>query len=167
MKRYLQTFLFYIIFVFSADAQSVSISTIGTSGDFYNSAEGSIAFTIGEPISETYTTSNQVATMGFHQTQLVVASIDDERFKNVKISVYPIPANDDLHIQIDGMLEGKKVTFQLFDAIGKAVTTKSELVATSNILTSIDVKNLAGGYYFLSIEVPGFFTKYIRISKTI
>jgi gliding motility-associated-like protein len=48
-------------------AQSLARTVIGAQGDYYYSPAVSVAWTVGEVMSETYTTSNYFLTQGFHQ----------------------------------------------------------------------------------------------------
>jgi len=48
-------------------AQSFSLEVIGSAGTFATSANGSMAWTIGEVMTETYTSADNFFTQGFHQ----------------------------------------------------------------------------------------------------
>lgn len=48
-------------------AQSFSLEVIGSAGTFATSASGSMAWTIGEVMTETYSSTDNFFTQGFHQ----------------------------------------------------------------------------------------------------
>ena len=48
-------------------AQSLARSVIGSQGDYFSSPTVSVAWTVGEVMSETYAPSNYFLTQGFHQ----------------------------------------------------------------------------------------------------
>ena len=54
----------------------------GTSGDYFQNAQASLSWTIGEPMTETYTTGTNILTQGFHQTGLTIVSIFELFFNN-------------------------------------------------------------------------------------
>src|ERR1035437_8766728 len=52
-------------------AQSFATDVIGSAGTFATSTGGSMAWTIGEVMIETYSSSNKFFTQGFHQPSMV------------------------------------------------------------------------------------------------
>ena len=67
-KTYLSFISITLAFVFqNANAQSFARDVIGSAGTFVTSASGSMAWTIGEVMTETYSSSGNFFTQGFHQ----------------------------------------------------------------------------------------------------
>ncbi|WP_157998160.1 T9SS type A sorting domain-containing protein [Aquimarina agarivorans] len=62
------------------------------------------------------------------------------------VSIYPVPANDILHVKL--ALEIENSTYSIYDSLGKLIRTKE----VSNSLTLVDVSNLETGIYFLKIK---------------
>lgn len=62
------------------NAQSLQPTVISSQGGFYSSATANVAWTLGEVISETYSTPYNILTQGFHQPNKHSA-IPDEPFE--------------------------------------------------------------------------------------
>lgn len=63
-----------------------------------------------------------------------------------KISIFPNPVNDLLNITITGL--NGKAFFKVFDIKGRLVANRS----TTQINSTIDVKKLFKGVYYISID---------------
>jgi gliding motility-associated-like protein len=69
MKR-IVLLVFILAVFFRAYSQSLSPVVIATSGDFVQGQTYSIAWTLGEVVSETYSVTNIFLTQGFHQPSI-------------------------------------------------------------------------------------------------
>ncbi len=65
-------FLFFGTIVNTASAQSFATDVIGSAGTFAAAPGGSMAWTIGEVTIETYSSSNNFFTQGFHQPSVEI-----------------------------------------------------------------------------------------------
>ncbi|MBL7855389.1 MAG: VCBS repeat-containing protein [Cyclobacteriaceae bacterium] len=74
-------------------------TVIASSGDYFTSAQGSLAWTLGEVMTETYSAGSRVAlTQGFHQPlAYLITDLDAEALPD---AVYPNPVRDVLKIKI-------------------------------------------------------------------
>jgi len=59
-------------------SQSVAPTVVATCGDFYSSSTESVAWTIGEVVSETYSNSVNYLTQGFHQPNERIPAAPEE-----------------------------------------------------------------------------------------
>ena len=105
--------------------------------NLYNYYVTSLISCTGSPIADTLCSLN---------CSLITITKDDLQPKT--ISVYPNPANDKLSIQLPETLKGK-ISFQIYDVTGRAVSTQSEI---TNHKSEIDVSSLNAGVYFLKIN---------------
>jgi hypothetical protein len=71
LMKTLILFALYMIFVPPAYSQEV----ISNAGEHYENDNGSISWTIGEPVIETLGSSNNYLTQGFHQPNAVVPTL--------------------------------------------------------------------------------------------
>ena len=69
MKKLLLLFIAFFVLGYS-NAQSLDRIVIGSMGDYFWSPTVSVEWTIGEVMSETYSTSNIFLTQGFHQPNI-------------------------------------------------------------------------------------------------
>ena len=67
----------------------------------------------------------------------------------VSIQLYPIPAQDYVNIRL-GQLEAKGIHLSLHNVIGNEISTEMETISDSEI--RLRVKDMASGYYFVTIK---------------
>lgn len=132
--------LFLFIISISLNAQEV----VSTSGDCFEKPSGSITFTLGECVTETFESGNVMLTQGFHQPVLKVTSI--ESVKTISVTAFPNPTSDILYLQInEESISG--YYYELYDITGKQLS--SELITKS--ITEIPFSNRSFGTYLLKI----------------
>ena len=67
------------------------------------------------------------------------------------ISVFPIPANNELNINFGNALFSGNVTVQIYDMIGRQVMMKQLSVNSKGQISSIDISKLFLGSYIISV----------------
>lgn len=75
--------------------------------------------------------------------------VDDMESKASVMDVYPNPATDVLHINIDG-IENKKVTFTIVNVEGRIVNSWQEAVTQSGV--SVSITDMPAGMYILQMN---------------
>ena len=144
----------------SMTGQSLEPSVISSSGDYTESKDISIAWTLGEIGIHTIRTDDGMLTEGFHQPILVVQAVDaDERIPSdihspleLEIAVMPNPVKSILTVNIQSD-EDELVLATLLDVTGKSITS---LVIDPVISSAqIDVRNLPVGLYLLRFQKIG------------
>lgn len=134
---------------------------ISTGGDlFLNNAEGSLSFSIGEPVGETLTGSGYILTQGFQQSKLVINTIKEDSVEGLIVKAFPNPAKDNVFITISNA-GTKKINCEILDQEGKIVL-KKELTPGKTELT---LKPLSGGMYILNIKSDNQIHKVYKIIK--
>ncbi len=123
-------------------AQQVIASCGGT-----ETATGyTVDWTLGEPVIETISGSNNTLTQGMHQSNLVVTSLRDLTYPGLEIHVYPNPAGDFLTIEI--IRQGNGVLFyKLSDFTGRRLAQEE----MQNQNEKIDMRNFSEGIYLIHI----------------
>jgi hypothetical protein len=107
---------------------------------------------VGEPVVSSFFTPGIVLTQGFEQpatiTIITEASQDGH---DLSMIVFPNPASDLLNLHIDNAKSGP-CTITLQDVGGRIVRNIELQPQPGNLIElSIDVHNLAGGPYLLSV----------------
>ncbi|MBQ8045370.1 MAG: T9SS type A sorting domain-containing protein, partial [Bacteroidales bacterium] len=74
---------------------------------------------------------------------------------NVRVQIYPNPANSEATISVDGV--NGKVEFVLADMNGRMIVTET-INCEGSLVKTIDVSNLAKGAYFVHIYNDDFNT---------
>jgi hypothetical protein len=118
---------------------------ITSSGGYGTSASAKVSWTIGEPVTETVTGTNNILTQGFNQGELTITNIKPE-FPGLSLRAYPNPASDHLRI-VAGGIDYENLRFVLFDINGKSIV---ENIFTG-IETDIPISNLIPSTYFLKV----------------
>src|ERR1019366_834874 len=104
-------------------SQTLSPDVLTTSGDYFTNANNSLSWTIGECITETYSSSNNILTQGFQQSKYTITSVE-EITKGPIITVYPNPASAFINIRTEST-ELRKMKAELFDVSGKLIHSES------------------------------------------
>jgi protease II len=139
---------------FNINAQEV----IATSGDFFQNANGSLSWTLGEPVIETFTAGSNVLTQGFQQSRYSSLSIFEIENTDISISIAPNPTSDNIVLNIN-MFED--IDYGLYDFTGRLLKT-SKVYAEE---TDISMSDLSYSSYFLIIKKGNQIIKTFQIIK--
>ena len=141
MKKTL-LFMGQIIFCVVATSAQEVMSTQGTS---FSNSSGGVEFTVGEVMTSTYYNGTNYLTNGFHQTQLVISSIEDNA-SHFEVSIFPNPVMNELTIKFSEIQFGYQL--ELMDINGKLVKTHP----LSDTETKLNVQDIAAGVYMLLLK---------------
>ena len=138
-----------ILFCFTGICQSVAPQVYATSGDHYIGTNAQLSWTIGEPVIETVSNTNNIITQGFHQTSYEITSIKENPDLGYNISVFPNPVSNTLQINISSAVDNSNLQIELMDITGKILI--NEKVAGTIITHQLNMREYATGSYFLRI----------------
>ena len=144
-------------------SQTVTPVVLSNQGGYSSLSGGSVAWTIGEPVSETYTTATKITTMGFHQPELGMATLIAEQGNDQSILVYPNPVKDVLTINFSGLKSGN-YKLELVDDLGKLIFKSEAAITENNQIYNLKVNEVAAGNYFLRVNNENF-SKTVKINK--
>src|SRR4051812_35223028 len=112
----------------SIRAQTVTPVVLSADGGYHLAQAGSIAWTMGEPVSETYIKTANITTMGFHQTEIELVNFVDEFGQDAsEVLVFPNPVSNVLKVNFKGMEHGN-YTLNITDAAGKQLMSSEAAV---------------------------------------
>lgn len=131
----------------TAFCQSTKPEIISASGDYFTNANATLSWTIGECITETYSSSGNILTQGFQQSKYLITAVDKVAKNNLKINIFPNPSSDFINVAFDNNLKEQSYTLKLFDMQGKELLTQK--INTNQ--TRLAMKQYATGVYFLKI----------------
>lgn len=139
-------------------SQSINNDVLASSGAYSSDVNNSIAWTIGEPVSETHNNSNNSLTQGFHQTGVGWGTISvKEISSDNSILIYPNPLRDELNIEFS---KTDNYTIEIFDITGQLVY-KSQISnlshglaqsTTGGLSSQISLGNYSTGIYLLNVK---------------
>jgi hypothetical protein len=138
-------------------AQSVSPDVISTAGTSFNDGTSQLDWTLGEPVTSTFTSGTDELTQGFHQPEMIVTAIGET--VNTAVSVFPNPTQNLLNVKIT---DPAKTIVELYTVEGKLL--QSKIAVNTDVL--IDMSNYTSGNYLLVVKEDKGKTNTYKISKT-
>jgi hypothetical protein len=132
-------FVFFLC-VYSIQAQEV----ISCSGDYYEFSGGTLSWTIGECITESFTNNDIILTQGFQQSNLSIVSISEPLEPHFTLQLFPNPTHENLTVQIDDFFNLK---YRIYDSQGKLIM-EGEFISEES---EIKLSHAAHGIYHLNI----------------
>lgn len=154
-----------VIALFSASfvsGQSISPHVIASSGEFFSNASGSISWTLGEPMGETYAQTNNIVTQGFQQpwdfgTRVVGGD-------PVNAEIYPNPTADVVNLQFGNDVSGQYL-IEIYNTLGQQLRSVS-YTASPSAQTSVSLADYSDGIYFITVrKADGTQTSTFRVTK--
>jgi len=118
---------------------------ISTTGNFFENSAGSVSFTIGECLTNTFVSSNLTLTQGFQQSNLEIA-IDIRNIKDLgfEIMAYPNPVSEFIIVKVE---KNPGLYYIIYDINGVMLERK-EIVGSE---TEINFENLNPSIYMLKV----------------
>jgi hypothetical protein len=164
LKRIIKTAVIFLVsgLSFTARAQSLQPAVIASDGGFVVLTSGSISWTMGETVTETFSSPGNYLTQGFHQPKLLMVSVIGTGLTS-GAGVYPNPTTAFLYINLNNLANGNyDITF--FDVIGNKIKSIEGDGGGSRTL-QLDLTDLANGAYLLSITGTQF-SQSFKVIKT-
>ena len=119
--------LIFMFFGFgSIFSQTNHPEVITSAGDYFkpNASSPSLSWTMGESVTETFSSTNNILTQGFQQGHYNIVAIDEIKDKDVSIKVFPNPTTDFISISIKSLTEkNSDYLIELYDLQGKKLFT--------------------------------------------
>ena len=152
MKNKLTLIFSFLCTAYSMNSNAQHLHVIGAAVNFTETGTHSVAWTIGEVLTTTMTSTSNEITQGFHQANLYVTEVVS--YDKLNIEVYPNPARDVINIVSD--LPSK---MSIFNAQGKLI----DIIDITDISTSMNLSYLSRGSYLLVFNANGVVAKQMKI----
>jgi len=143
--RIIHFLLFFLLNNLNLNAQEV----IGSDGGFSNAANGSLSWTIGEVVTETFSNSNNFLTQGFHQNYEDLLDLQTIDLGGL-YTIYPNPFINS--ITISKKSDDNGFDYNIYDCNGKSIQKNSVVFAPSCNELNIDLSFFLPGIYFFEIS---------------
>lgn len=152
MKKRVLTAIVLIGASYALRAQSIAPDVIATAGDYYANASGSISWTFGETMVETYGNSSNMLSQGFQQPWDLFTYVPVE--SQINVGLFPNPATDFVTLEFGTDAAGT-YTVDVFNALGQKMS--GQQVTTGNGVTRFEISmtGFASGIYFISVRKSG------------
>lgn len=131
-----------ILLVVNANAQQV----VASSGNTGSAAGYTISWTLGEPVIETISGSNNILTQGMHQTKLLVTAIGEMDFPGLEVKVYPNPTGRFLKIEVIHT-GNEQFLYELTDITGRQTMLK-QMQSNTEV---VDMGSFVSGIYLIRV----------------
>ena len=131
-----------------------------SSGNVHQNTSGSISWSLGETVTQTFSTGDYTLTQGFQQGDLSVTAIYEKTGIGVNISAYPNPTSSELFVEFESAASGK-YSYRLIDEKGNLLD-KGEII---NAKQRIAFENWQAGLYLLQIHEKSIHVKTFKILK--
>jgi hypothetical protein len=125
-----------------AQAQESSNSSGGNA----TGISGTVAYSIGQVTYTTNTGSSGNIAQGVQHAYGIFTSGNSETTLNISLNVFPNPTSENLTIQISDF-SNEKLSYQIYDALGKQITNGKIVGPQTHINTSI----LPASTYFINV----------------
>jgi hypothetical protein len=147
MKSKLQLTILFSLFVIITNSQSLTPSVIGASGAYITSTSCSMTWTVGEVMTDTYSSASNFFTQGFNQpdSDFVTAIVSLSPEENILI--YPNPVID--YFIIDLKHAPGNHTICLYNIWGQMLL--QENIPKGYLQIKIPIQEFANGLYLLNI----------------
>jgi hypothetical protein len=157
-KGWLSLVTCFILFFGSIHAQSITWAIVNAAG-FENGAEGSLRWTIGEPLTLEVAGEEASLRVGFMPFVFVeeITSASRALDPDIKITISPNPATEEIHVNVPGH---ERCMIRILSLDGR-----SKMAADISYDASLDIRSLPSGPYVLYVIKPnGAFnsTKFIK-----
>ncbi|TVQ88651.1 MAG: T9SS C-terminal target domain-containing protein [Bacteroidetes bacterium] len=138
----------------------IAQEVISSAGDNFHNENGSISWTLGETLIDTYSSADIILTQGFQQPVLSVSTLIEVPGLDFQFTAFPNPTRAQVFVSTDHD-QAENLDYRLYDMLGRLVITNT-LEGTQ---TSIDIENLLPGSYFLQVLERGTPLKVFKIIK--
>jgi hypothetical protein len=120
---------------------------IATGGAYATTEQGSLNWTIGEPVIATGITAEAILSQGYHQPLLMATSTKEINRKSVALKLYPNPSHAQLNIELrDTSADDFEAV--LYSPDGHALKRQRLDFDATHIM---DLRSLPAGAYQLSV----------------
>lgn len=155
--------VFATLSVIAANAQQTSFSreVIAAGGDFFISSAGSLSWTLGETVIETFENNsiNIILTQGFQQPDEFVKNdttgIWELPSSNTLLKLYPNPTAHFVKLELKHDADSK-LKIELVDMLGRVINTDHFEAGKGQVSNyQLDVSSLSAGMYMFRLTGNG------------
>jgi hypothetical protein len=156
-KKLLRCFLLCLFLNSISIFSQQSFNSIGAS---FSSNSGSITYSVGEILMDFETSTTGSVSEGVLQPQEIFSTLNtDYNAISLKYKVYPNPTSDFLQLTLENTFDN--LEYQLIDVSGRIISKKR----ISNKKTTINLKSMSVGFYFLKLTHNNQLIKNFKLIK--
>jgi hypothetical protein len=141
-------------------SKTIAQEVVAASGNYYESEQGSISWTLGETLIETFQAGELTLTQGFQQPALSVGTYVEDTNIDFQLTAFPNPTKGHVTISTD-FLDAEKLEYLIYDLNGRIISNKT----LDGPLTGIAFDDFHPGTYFIRLSNKGVTLKIFKIIK--
>jgi len=140
--------------------QKLTPEVVVSSGEFFQGSSGSLSFSLGECVTETYSNSQGSVAQGFQQGTLTIGTLlKNEKF-DISISVYPVPTAGIVNLKVQDYND--VLTAVILDLAGHEIIKK----ALTQTISEFDLTKFTSGNYIMNVtNKSGILIQSFKITK--
>ena len=119
---------------------------VASGGGYHENTSGSVSWTLGEVMTETFRANEVILTQGFQQPSITVTSVDEYAGLDFKIIAFPNPAREYINVKIDTD-NFDNIWYELYDFKGLVIEQKR----IDDEIVHISLHDMEPAVYFLRI----------------
>lgn len=145
-------------------AQAFLPNVVASDGEYAMTASGSISWTLGEVMTETFSDPSNVFTQGFQQPRQLDEAVINLQNQSI-IKYYPNPASTNLFI-LTANLQPGNYTMEVFNIQGVELHNEPCLVGMNQYTHNLSIAHLPNGMYLVRFyEKQGNFSTTFKFTK--
>jgi hypothetical protein len=148
-KTLIITFTILFLSIYAQAQLALAPSIVASGGQYYESDNMNISWTVGELAVTTLTGENLILTQGFQQPTLIGTGIDRDVFDG-EIFVYPNPVQNELFIRFDIERPGEYI-FEIQDVTGRIMSQTLQKPITPGDIIQLNTSTFSPGIYLLKV----------------
>ena len=78
-------------------------------------------------------------------------NIEDLYVSGIAVNVFPVPANNNVSIEIMSILSGNEATLEIFNTTGQLVYAEQLVLSTTTITKQINIESMSSGLYLVKL----------------
>ncbi len=78
-------------------------------------------------------------------------SIEDLNANGIAVNVFPVPANNEVTIEIMSLMSGNTATFEIYNTTGQLVYAEQLVLSNTTITKQINIESLSSGLYLVKL----------------
>jgi len=132
-----------------AFSQTIQNEVIASGGSSSLIEDKLISWTLGECVTETFTSGDLMVSQGFNQPFFILLSLPDEEPTPFGLSISPNPTRDMVTIRLTGQEDQEEYSFLVYDLNGNVLFRKE---ISQEISVELDLKANEAGMLLLYVE---------------
>lgn len=138
----------------------IAQEVIAASGNYFESEQGSLSWTLGETLIETFQAGGMTLSQGFQQLSLSVSTFVEDADIDFKITAFPNPTRGHVTVYTD-FIDAETLEYVIYDLRGRIISSKM----LEGSQTGIAFDDFHPGTYFIRLSNQGVIIKVFKIIK--